>query len=133
MLIIILLIGLIAAITGLIIFIKNKNEIDLKKIKIFMFFFFLVSIPDVFTTYLFTKKLGIHYEGNLLARTLMYKFGIVWGMFLAKLIAFPIIFFISMIPLYAEFKTGKPFFKAYAIAFIAIGIIICINNFLNAL
>ena len=115
----------ILVLISIIILIKQRKYINFKSIFIFIIILAVLSIPDIFTTFLFVSKAGIIMEGNITARWFMYNFGLIKGLIFHRVFfAIPLLFFLSIIPNYLENKTKIPYFKLLAGIMIMAGILI---------
>jgi hypothetical protein len=70
-----------------------RQKINQKDVWNLFYVMTILRFCDVLSTISFTSKLGIQYEGNVVARLLMTQFGIVSGMLLMFLIFLPLMFF----------------------------------------
>lgn len=115
---------------GLYIYINKKlrEQVNLKEVWKLLLIVMILRIFDVISTIYFTNKIGIEYEGNLVARTLMTQFGIIPGMIMIYISTIPLMFFWFIIVNYI-FKNKKIGWKIFSWIMIAIGIIVPIVNF----
>lgn len=88
---------------------------------------FVLHIFDILSTIYFVNKIGVEYEGNIIARTVMIWFGTVPGLLLFFIITLPILFFTYVFINYL-FKNHKLGWKIYAGIIITISIIVPIYN-----
>lgn len=84
---------------------RLKQKVNMKEVYNFFGIILLLRVFDVLSTIYFTSKLGIEYEGNLLARAFMSYFGIYWGISLIFLLSIPLMFFWFILLNYV-FKNG---------------------------
>jgi hypothetical protein len=77
----------------------------------------ILRVFDVLSTIYFTNKIGIEYEGNIIAQAFMLQFGNVIGIILISLLTIPMLFFWFILLNYIlkEHKIGWSLFKALMI------------------
>jgi hypothetical protein len=108
---------------------KLKKQVNMKEVLRLFWIIFILKILDVLSTIYFTHKIGIEYEGNILAKFFMLQLGIVPGIILLFIISLPLIFFWFILMNFIFNRPGKRIgwviFKALMIA---IGIIVPLIN-----
>lgn len=89
----------------------------------------LFRVFDVLSTIYFTNKLGIEYEGNLIARAFMMQYGILPGIITVFLFTLPLTFFwfILMNYIFGQTKNGIGW-KIFKVLLITISAIVPIIN-----
>jgi hypothetical protein len=103
-----------------------RKKVDLKEVWRFFWVMVVLKTCDVLSTIYFTNKIGIEYEGNLLAKSFMLKFGILWGLFLITIIMLVFVFFWTVFMNYVFKKTKK--WKIFKATLIVSNIIVVIIN-----
>jgi hypothetical protein len=129
--IILYILTIITALIGVFIFSQKKLRVrvNLKEVWQLFWIVILLRIFDVISTIYFTNKLGIEYEGNLIAKAFMSQFGIIPGILLIFILSIPMMFFWYVLVNYI-FKNQKLGWKTFRIIVIIISVIIPIINFL---
>ena len=119
------IIVIIYACFGAYIFTYRKDKINMKQVMNLFWISLILRAFDLGSTILFTSKLGIDYEGNLIARVLMFMFGIWGGLIISLLILVPVMFFIFV----AINSMVKEFgWKMFYMIVVVIGILVPISN-----
>jgi hypothetical protein len=128
--IILYILTIILAVIGIFIYFKKslKTKVNLKEVWQLFWIILLLRIFDVLSTIYFTNKLGIEYEGNLIARAFMFQFGIIPGILLIFILSLPMMFFWYVLINYI-FRNKKIGWKIFRIIIIMISVIIPIINF----
>jgi hypothetical protein len=108
---------------------KLKKQVNMKEVLRLFWIIFILKIFDVLSTIYFTHKIGVEYEGNILAKFFMLQLGIVPGIILLFIISLPLIFFWFILMNFIFNRPGKRMgwviFKALMIT---IGIIVPLIN-----
>lgn len=107
---------------------KFKEKINFKEVWGLFLIMVLLRAVDVISTIYFTNKIGIEYEGNLIAKTFMTEFGIIPGITIVYISSIPLMLSWFIIVNYI-FRNKKIGWKIFKTAIIVIGIIIPIINF----
>ena len=118
---------------GAVIYFKKdlKKKLDLKEIWTFFWIITGLRICDVLSTIYFTSKIGIEFEGNLLAKFFMQKFGIVSGLCYISIITLVFVFFWIVFMSYAfKDEVGMKKWKIFKATLIVTHIIVIILNML---
>ena len=119
------------AINGIYVYSRQKlrKQVDMKEVLRLFWIMFILKIFDVLSTIYFTHKIGIEYEGNIIAKFFMLQLGIVPGIVLLFIISLPLLFFWFILMNFIFNKPGKGkgwiIFKALMIT---IGIIVPLIN-----
>jgi tetrahydromethanopterin S-methyltransferase subunit G len=124
------LIALTVSIVGVYIYSRKKlrQKVNLKEVWQFFWIMLLLRLFDIISTIYFTNKIGIQYEGNILARDIMFQFGIIPGMLLVYIIQIPLMFF-WFVWINYRFKKNKKYWRYFKIIMVAISVIIPSYNF----
>jgi hypothetical protein len=108
---------------------RLREKVNMKEVWQFFWIIFILRIFDVISTIYFTKKIGIEYEGNVLARIFMEHLGIYLGISMIFFLTIPLMFFWFVLLNYIlKDKIGWKIFKMLTLT---ISIIIPIINFLT--
>ena len=107
---------------------RLRKKVNLKEVYKLFWIIFLLRIFDVLSTIYFTRKLGIEYEGNLIARAFMEFFGIIPGVLLIFSLTIPLIFFWFILLNYI-FKNGIGW-RIFKVIMIIISILVPLINIL---
>lgn len=113
---------------GVYIYYKKKEKFNRKEVMELFIISCVLKIFDFTSTIYFTNKLGIEYEGNMLARFLMFIFGNYMGLVVSLAIMLPMIFFLFVAINYS--LRDEIGWKIFKIIFIIVGILIPIWNYL---
>jgi hypothetical protein len=121
------------AINGIFVYSQQKlrKQVNMKEVLQLFWIIFILKILDVLSTIYFTHKIGIEYEGNILAKFFMLHLGIVPGIILLFIISLPLMFFWFVLMNFIFNKPGRRkgmgwiIFKALMIA---IGVIVPLIN-----
>ena len=119
------------AINGIYVYSRQKlrKQVDMKEVLRLFWIMFILKIFDVLSTIYFTHKIGIEYEGNIIAKFFMLQLGIVPGIVLLFIISLPLLFFWFILMSFIFSKPGREIgwiiFKALMIS---IGIIVPLIN-----
>jgi hypothetical protein len=116
------------SLVGVFIYTKKRlrEKVNLKEVWQLFWIVLILKIFDILSTIYFTKKLGIEYEGNLIAKDFMTYLGIVPGILLISLLSIPIMFYWFVLINYI-FKNGKGW-KFFKMLILAISIIVPLIN-----
>ena len=89
------IVSFICFIFGVYIYYKKdlRKKVNMKQVWNFFILISVLRILDILSTIYFTTKIGIVYEGNLAARTIMTYLGISLGMSTLYLLSLPFTFF----------------------------------------
>jgi hypothetical protein len=121
---------LLYAIFGAYVYVYRKEKINIKEVMNLFWISLILRSFDFLSTVFFTTRLGIDYEGNLIARVFMYMFGIWGGLFVSLAFFIPLTFFLFVA---VNFSTKDLGWKIFKITIILIGIFVPIINLSSAI
>jgi hypothetical protein len=124
------IIFILYAIFGAYIYTYKKERIEIKEVMNLFWINLILKIFDVLSTVFFTTRLGIDYEGNLIARVFMYMFGIWGGLIVSLAFLVPLTFFLFVA---VNFFTKGIGWKIFKIIIILMGFFVPIINLLSAI
>ena len=105
---------------------KLRKKVNMKQVWSLFILISVLRILDILSTIYFTTKMGVEYEGNLIARLMMSYLGITFGMSTLYLLSLPFTFFWFVLLNYLFSKNfGWRFFQ---ILMVATSIIVPIYN-----
>ena len=105
---------------------KLRKKVNMKQVWNFFILISVLRILDILSTIYFTTKMGVEYEGNLIARLMMSYLGITFGMSTLYLLSLPFTFFwfVSL-----NYLLSKNFgWRFFQILMVATSIIVPIYN-----
>lgn len=105
---------------------RLKEKVNMKEVFQLFWIVLILRVFDVLSTIYFTTKLGVEYEGNLIARAFMQFFGIHLGISLIFLLSIPLIFFWFVMLNYI-FKNGVGW-RTFKVIIITISVVIPLIN-----
>ena len=103
-----------------------RKKVNMKQVWNFFILISVLRILDILSTIYFTTKMGVEYEGNLIARLMMSYLGITFGMSTLYLLSLPFTFFwfVSL-----NYLLSKNFgWRFFQILMVATSIIVPIYN-----
>jgi hypothetical protein len=109
---------------------RLREKVNLKEVWQLFWIIIILRAFDVLSTIYFTNKIGIEYEGNLIARAFMFQFGNVIGILLISLLIIPIMFFWFVLLNYI-FKDNKMGWKFFRALMITVSVIVPLINFFS--
>lgn len=107
---------------------RLREKVNMKDVWQLFWIISIFKVFDVISTIYFTRKLGIEYEGNVLARMFMEYFGIYWGISIIFFLTLPLMLFWFILLNYV-FK-GHIGWKLFKILIVTISVIVPLINFL---
>jgi hypothetical protein len=108
---------------------RLRAKVNMKEIWQLFGIVTLFRVFDVLSTIYFTNKLGIEYEGNLIARAFMMQYGIIPGILTISLLTIPLMFFWFVLMNYIFGQTKKGIgWKIFKVLIIMISAIVPIIN-----
>jgi hypothetical protein len=72
---------------------RLREKVNMKEVWKLFCIVTALRVFDVLSTIYFTNKIGIEYEGNIIAQAFMLQFGNVFGIILISLLTIPMLFF----------------------------------------
>lgn len=123
---------ILCSLIGAIIYSRKAYRKNINFTEIWHFFWIIsaLRVLDVLSTLRFVYKLGIEYEGNLVAKLFMTQFGIVPGIILIYVTSMPLLFFWLVLARFAFNGSAykNKIWKLFKAVLLAISIIIPIVN-----
>ena len=124
-------IGISCVIYGIYIFIYKRKKVNMEEVMSLFWINIVLKGFDGLSTIFFTKRLGIEYEGNVLARFFMNNLGITVGV-IASVALFILLTFFVFITINLQIKNSRGW-KVFRIGIILTGILVPILNVITAL
>lgn len=124
------IIGMGCVVYGIYVYIYKKEKVKMDEVMSLFWINIVLKGFDGFSTFFFAKRLGIEYEGNILARFFMNNFGIINGVIVSTILFIVLTFFIFVAVNSQIKKTG---WKIFRIGIILTGILIPIMNIIGAI
>ena len=108
---------------------KLKKRVNMKEVMYLFWIEFILKIFDVLSTIYFTHKIGVEYEGNILAKFFMLQLGIIPGIILFFIISLPLLFFWFVLMNFIFDKGKRIGWIIFKALIITIGVIVPLINF----